>query len=57
MVHRLRDTLFIVGPFLFWVALRHKRNGSGGGLVLPRYPFDPETYPGLRDAVDRFGGR
>jgi hypothetical protein len=48
--------MFIVGPILFWAALRRKRDVSGDRVVLPRYPFDPDEYPGLRGAVDRFGG-
>jgi hypothetical protein len=56
-VHRLRDALLIVGAILFWAALERKRGGSRDEFVLPRYPFDPEEYPGLRRAVDKFGAR
>jgi hypothetical protein len=56
-VHRLRDALLIVGPLLFWAALERERGGSRDEFALPRYPFDPEEYPGLRRAVDKFGAR
>ena len=56
-VHRLRDTLLIVGPILFWAALQRKRGGSRDEFVLPRYPVDPEEYPGLRNAVDTLDAR
>ena len=56
-MHRLRDALLIVGPILFWAALQRKRGGCRVEFVLPRYPFDPEEYAGLRNAVDKFGAR
>jgi hypothetical protein len=56
-VHRLRDALLIGGPILFWAALQRKRGGSRVEFVLPRYPFDPEEYPGLRNAVDKLAAR
>ena len=56
-MHRLRDALLIVGPILFWAALQRKRGGSRDEFVLPRYPFDPEEYPGLRNAVDKLDAR
>jgi hypothetical protein len=36
---------------------RSTKGGSQAEFVLPRYPFDPEEYPGLRSAVDKFGAR
>jgi hypothetical protein len=56
-VHRLRDALLIIGPILFWAALQRRRGGSRDEFVLARYPFDPEEYPGLRNAVEKLGAR